>query len=168
MRLPSLLLAAGLASAAAAAVPAPKVKTASFDQLAQPLPLPYPVNVDATAQVDRARAQARRQGKRLLIDLGGNWCGDCRVLAGTMALPDVSRWIDRHYVVVMVDVGRFDKNLHVPARYGITGRLEGVPSLLVVDPRNDRLLNGGQTAALASARKMSPQGLADYLARWAG
>jgi thiol-disulfide isomerase/thioredoxin len=161
-------LAATIALPSLAAVPAPRVQASNFDQLAKPLPLPYPAEADATAQVDRARALARRQGKRLLVDLGGNWCGDCRVLAGTMELPEVRRWLQRHYVLVMVDVGRFDKNLHIPARYGITERLKGVPSLLVVDPRNDRLLNGGQTAALASARSMSPQGLADYLARWAG
>jgi thioredoxin-like negative regulator of GroEL len=163
----SALLAAALATSAPAAVPAPRVKAATFDQLAKPLPLPYPEAADATAAVNRARALAKAQNKRLLIDLGGNWCGDCRVLAGTMDLPEVKAWLKRHYVLVMVDVGRFDKNLQVPAQYGITERLKGVPSLLVVDPRTDTLLNDGQTAALASARKMSPQGLADYLARWA-
>jgi thiol-disulfide isomerase/thioredoxin len=164
----TLLTAAALASTATAAVPPPRVKAASFDQLAKPLPLPYPEQANATADVAKARALARTQGKRLLIDLGGNWCGDCRVLAGTMELPEVQRWLRRHYVVVMVNVGRFDRNLQVPAHYGITERLKGVPSLLVVDPRNDKLLNGGETAALASARSLSPQGLADYLARWAG
>ena len=47
-------------------------------------------------------------------------------------------------------------------------RLKGVPSLLVVDPRTDKLLNAGDTANLSDARHMSPQGLADYLARWTG
>jgi thiol-disulfide isomerase/thioredoxin len=169
MRLVATMLAGvALASTATGAVPPPRVKAASFDQLAKPLPLPYPEQGNATADVAKARVLARAQGKRLLIDLGGNWCGDCRVLAGTMELPEVQRWLRRHYVVVMVNVGRFDRNLQVPAHYGFTERLKGVPSLLVVDPRTDKLLNGGETAALASARSLSPQGLADYLARWAG
>jgi thiol:disulfide interchange protein len=157
---------AGLAAPGLAAVPAAKVHIASFERLPQPLPLPYAEGADATAQVDRARTQAKAQGKLLLIDLGGNWCLDCRLLAGTIELPEVRRWLARHYVLVTVDVGRFDTNLAIPARYGITERLTGVPSLLVVDPRSDRLLNRGRTAALADARSMTPQGLADYLAQW--
>ncbi len=44
--------------------------------------------------------------------------------------------------------------------------LEGVPSVLVVDPRTDQLINQGRTAALADARSMTPQALADWLAGW--
>ncbi len=167
MRLLPLVIASLLAAPALAAVPAPRVAVASFDALPQPLPLPYNEGANATAAVDAARARAKAGGKLLLIDLGGNWCLDCRILAGTMDLPALKRWVARHYEVVTVDVGRFDKNLQVPARYGITERLKGVPSLLVVDPKRDRLLNVGNTAALADARHMSPQGLADYLAQWA-
>ena len=76
------------------------------------------------------------------------------------------KFLNAHYEVVTVDVGRFDKNLAVPARYGITQRLEGVPALLVVDPRSNRLLNAGHVSALADARSMTPQALADWLALW--
>ena len=109
---------------------------------------------------------ARSTHRLLMIDLGGNWCGDCRVLAGTMDLPEMRRFVDAHYVVVTVDVGRFDKNLQIPARYGIKDRLEGVPSLLIVDPKSNRLVDAGHIAALADARHMDPQSLADWLAQW--
>jgi len=165
--LPLALAAPLLATAVPAAVKAPQVKTQSFEQLKQPLPLPYDEQAAGTPAVDKARARAKAAHKLLLIDLGGNWCLDCRILAGTMDLPEVAAWVRRHYEVVTVNVGRFDKNLDVPARYGITKRLEGVPSLLIVNPRSDTLLNSGRTAALADARHMSPQGLADYLATFA-
>lgn len=165
MRLIAVFLA--LATPAVATVPAPHVRAASFEDLAKPLPLPYDEAADANAAVDRARAKARATHKLLLIDLGGNWCLDCRILAGTVDLPELKAFVARHYELVTVDIGRFDKNLQIPARYGITKRLEGVPSLLVVDPRGDKLLNADHTAALSDARHMSPQGLADYLASWA-
>jgi thiol-disulfide isomerase/thioredoxin len=168
MRIPALLAALALtATPALATVTAPRVKTQSFEQLAKPLPLPYDEAASGAATVDKARARAKASGKLLLIDLGGNWCLDCRILAGTTELPEVKAWVKRHYELVTVDVGRFDKNLDVPARYGLKDRLKGVPSLLVVDPKTDRLLNAGNTAALADARSMNPQGLADYLAKWA-
>jgi len=166
MRLFAILAAVTLALPASAAIPAPHVRAQSFDQLAQPLPLPYDERTDAMAAVATARAPARAGHKLLLIDLGGNWCLDCRILAGTIELPEVRAFVRRHYELVTVDVGRFDKNLNVPARYGITDRLAGVPALLVVDPRTNRLLDAGHVAALADARSMTPQALADWLTQW--
>jgi len=162
----ALATAATLAAASAFAAPAPHVTITSFDQLRTPLPYPYDEQADADAAVARARAHALAAHKLLLVDLGGNWCGDCRVLAGTMDLPEVRAFVDTHYVVVTVDVGRFDKNLQIPARYGITRRLDGVPSLLIVNPASDRLIDAGHIAALADARHMTPQALADWLAQW--
>lgn len=154
-----------VAPGAAAAVPAPRVGVAGLNGLPQPLPLPYDERADAARQVAQAKARARAEGKRLLIDLGGNWCPDCRVLAGVMALPEVATFLRRHYVTVYVDVGRLDKNTQIARRYGIA-RLTGVPAVLIVDPRSDRLLNPGRTFALADARRMTPQALADWLAQW--
>ncbi|WP_242126651.1 thioredoxin family protein [Sphingobium sp. Sx8-8] len=164
------VLGAGLTMALLAASPlsgarAPRVSVATLDQLRQPLPLPYDANADADRQIAAARARAKAAGKKLLIDLGGNWCPDCRVLAGIFALPEVEAFLRRHYVVVTVDIGRFDKNQQIPRRYGIE-RLKGVPAVLVVDPNSDRLLNDGHLFALADARHMTPQALADWLAQW--
>lgn len=160
--------AATLATAAVAAGPvAPKVAITSFDQLAKPLPLPYDESADADAAVAAAKARALKRHKRLLIDLGGNWCLDCRILAGTIDQPALKAFVDRHYEVVAVDVGRFTKNAQIPAHYGIKGRLAGVPAVLIVDPRTDRLVNAGHETALSDARSMSPQALADWLAQWA-
>ena len=159
------LLSLALAVPVAAAAP-PRVPIASFEQLAKPLPLPYDEQADARAVVAAAKARAKARHKLLLIDLGGNWCLDCRLLAGTMDLPQLRKFIAANYEVAIVDVGRFDKNLDIPAHYGIKGRLEGVPNVLIVDPRSDRLINEGRTATLADARSMTPQGLADWLASW--
>ncbi|HEX5261881.1 MAG TPA: thioredoxin family protein [Phenylobacterium sp.] len=158
-----LLLAAPTIAASA---PAPKVGIASFAELQTPLPYPYDEAANADAQVAKAKARAKASGKLLLIDLGGNWCGDCRILSATMERSDVKPFVDRHYETVLVDVGRFDKNLQIPAHYGITERLAGVPALLVVDPKTDRLLDGGRVSALEDARHMTPQALADWLAQW--
>jgi hypothetical protein len=164
----ALAAACMMVAGAGQAAPAPRVSISSYAQLATPLPYPYDEAANADRAVAKAKARALAHRRLLLIDLGGNWCGDCRVLAGTMALPEVKAFVDAHYEVVTVDVGRFDKNLQIPAHYGIHQRLQGVPSLLIVDPRRDRLLDGGHVAALADARHMDPQSLADWLARWTG
>jgi thiol-disulfide isomerase/thioredoxin len=165
---PALLLALILAAPAPAlAAPAPRMAIDSFAQLKTPLPYPYDEAANADAAVARAKARARARGKLLLIDLGGNWCGDCRILTATMDRPELAAFVARHYETVMVDVGRFDKNLQIPGHYGIGDRLAGgVPALLVVDPRTDKLLDAGHISALEDARHMTPQALADWLAQW--
>lgn len=127
---------------------------------------PYDENADATAAVDAAFARAKANGKRVLIDLGGNWCGDCIVLANIMQLPEMKPYIAAHFEVVTVDVGRFDKNLQIPARFGITKRLEGVPAVIIAEA-DGTFVNPGKITALSDARHMTPQGIADWLAQWA-
>ena len=167
MKIIAPMMLAALAGAAPAAVPAPRIATTSLAALPQPLPLPYDEAAVGAKDVAAARAQAKREGKKVLIDLGGNWCPDCRALAGVMALPDLKPFLAKHFVIVTVDIGRYSKNLDVPAKYGITGKLDGVPAILVVDPRSDRLVNKGRLYALTDARHMTPQALADWLAQWA-
>ena len=164
----SLVLAAALTvSAASASVPAPKVTVTDIHALPIVEMNPYDESADADKAVAAAFARARHSRKRVMIDLGGNWCGDCVVLANIMQLPEMKSFIAAHFEFVSVDVGRFDKNLQIPARFGITKRLEGVPALLIVEPNGKTLVDAGHVSALEDARHMTPQALADWLALWA-
>jgi hypothetical protein len=163
----ALAVVALLLAATAQAARAPTLKLASLKNLPVVETHPYDEYANADAAVAAAFAKARVSHKRVLIDLGGNWCGDCLVLANLMQLPELKSFLKAHYEIVSVDVGRFDKNLQVPARFGITKRLEGVPAILIVEPDGKTLVDAGHVAALADARHMTPQGLADWLAQWA-
>lgn len=155
-----------LTTPALAAAPTPKLSIASLQQLPIVTMRPYDEKADANAQVDCAFAKAKKSGKRVLIDLGGNWCPDCIVLANFLQLPEMRRFMDAHYEVAMVDVGRFDRNLQVPARFGFKTRLKGVPTLLIATP-DGKLINRDDVFATTNARGMTPQSLADYLAKYA-
>lgn len=145
-----------------AAVTAP---TLGDIQLAQPLPLPYDEQADANRAVTEALERARQSGRRVLVDLGGNWCGDCRVFAGILKVPQVHDFVAGHFEVVIVDVGRFTRNLDIPARFGVD-KLKAAPTILIISP-NGTLLNGDDIIALQDARSMTPQAVVDWLARWA-
>jgi thiol-disulfide isomerase/thioredoxin len=171
MKLRTLLLTLSvlpfLATAATAAT-APKVSIASLADLPVVERSPYDTNADATAVVDAAFARAGKNGKRVLIDLGGNWCGDCLVLANLMQLPEMKRFLAAHFEIVKIDIGRYDKNLQIPARFGVTDRLKtgGVPSIIIAEP-DGTFVNRNDISALEDARHMTPQAIADWLAQWA-
>ena len=156
-----------LATPALAAVPAPKPSVATLEQLPVVLMQPYDEHANADAAVAAAFDRAKKSHKRVLIDLGGNWCGDCIVLANFIKLPEMQRFMAAHYEIVVVDVGRFDRNQQIPARFGITGRLKGVPALLIATP-DGKLVNGDDVFATADAHTMTPAALAAYLAKYAG
>jgi thiol-disulfide isomerase/thioredoxin len=159
----ALLMAFG---GVALAAEAPVVSISKFGQLHRPLPFPFDEKRDADRDVAEGRTRAAASGKLLLIDLGGNWCADCRILVGVMDLPEVKAFVEAHYFVVNVDVGRMNRNRQIPAHYGFTKRFKAVPVLLVVDPATDRLVNRDDVDGLVDARLSTPQALADWLARW--
>jgi thiol:disulfide interchange protein len=156
-----------LTTPAFAAVPAPKPSITDFKQLPVLSTQPYDEGANADAAVAAAFARAQKSHKRVLIDLGGNWCVDCIVLANFLKLPEMQRFMAAHYEVVTVDVGRFNRNLQIPARFGLTRKLEGVPALLIVTP-DGKLINGKDVFTTASASEMTPRSVADYLAKYAG
>ncbi|HWM61538.1 MAG TPA: thioredoxin family protein [Rhizomicrobium sp.] len=155
-----------IATPALAAAPAPKPSIATLQQLPVVVMQPYNEAANADTDVAATFARAQKSHKRVLIDLGGNWCGDCIILANFVKLPEMRRFMETHYEEVSVDVGRFNRNLQIPARFGFTKRLEGVPALLIATP-DGKLVNGTDVFATADARSMTPQALADYLAKYA-
>jgi thiol-disulfide isomerase/thioredoxin len=164
--LKKLVIALLLIAAPAEAAPAPRPSIATLQQLPVVIMQPYDEKADANADVAAAFARAQKSHKRVLIDLGANWCGDCIVLANFVRLPEINRFVEAHYETVVVDVGRFNRNLQIPARFGLTQRLVGVPTLLVATP-DGKLLNQNDVFAVADARSITPQDIADYLAKYA-
>jgi hypothetical protein len=84
-----------LATPALAAVPAPKPSITNLEQLPVLTMQPYNEAANADAQVADAFARAQKSHKRVLIDLGGNWCGDCIILANFVKLPEMRRFMCR-------------------------------------------------------------------------
>jgi thiol-disulfide isomerase/thioredoxin len=154
-----------LALPADAATTPPRITSiSSIDQLWVP-DRPFDESSNADAAVDAAFAQARAEHKLVLINLGANWCADCRILAGVMALRDLKPFVESHYVVVDVDVGRLNRNLQIPRRFGLEARPEAVPCILIVDS-DGTLIDRDHVEALEDMRKLTPQAVADWLAQW--
>jgi thiol-disulfide isomerase/thioredoxin len=170
MRKLPLMIAGAIAALALAqtafADPAPKLPYPKMADLPIVSMQVYDEKANADQVVDDAMAKAKKTHKLLLIDEGGNWCPDCVVLHNLMLVPAMQKFMDAHYVVAMVDVGKFDRNPQIAARYGYTERLKGVPTILVVNPATNKVINSEMVFALSNAGHQTPQDLADYLARW--
>ena len=120
----------------------------------------YDESANANEQIAAALKLAGETRKSALIVFGANWCGDCKMLDTEMQLGELARLVNDRLVVVKVDVGRFDRNKDVTARYGNVIK-KGIPSIVLL--RSDGTItyqtDGGE---LADARKMGRDGLTHF------
>ena len=130
----------------------------------------YDSRADGEAQLAAALAQAKRENKRVLLDLGASWCRDCqamyRLLHGDRK---ILRELERHYVLVLVDVGgkgSAPRNASVVARFGDPLN-RGIPVLLVLAP-DGTLLNTDSAERLADTDHGEPAKVLAYLSKWSG
>ena len=165
-------LACAAFSPAAAAPEAPKLQVRSLEKLATPLPYPYndrlsPQTVDA--QIDAAFARARKSGKRVIVDLGGNWCGWCRILAAVMDLPEARPFMDAHFEVISVATtiegpnGLRPVNTQVLRRFKVKDNV-GVPWLVVVEQDGTIVASSD---AVTDDSHHTPQKMINWLAKQA-
>jgi len=147
-RLAALLLATVLPHAAAAA------------------PL-YPEVARASADIEAAQQQAAREGKRVLVDFGGDWCTDYKILDINFKRPENAALLASRFVVVHVNVGAkgITDNFPVAERYGIPLK-KGVPALAVLDAKG-QVLYAQKNGEFESMRSMDPKSVNDFLKRWA-
>lgn len=133
---------------------------ATTAELPTPLPEPYDPKADPRQAIADALARAKARHARVLIEFGGNWCGDCKVMAGVMALPEVAPTLSRAFEIVSVDVGRINRNLDVAEAYG--AHLKAVPTVIVLEP-DGSVAPRGVITSLGDARAMTPQAIVDTL-----
>jgi thiol:disulfide interchange protein len=124
----------------------------------------YSADADPKADVAAALKQARVEHKRVILDFGGDWCGDCQVLDIYLHQAPNAELMDKNFLLVHVDIGHFDKNLNITEKYNVPLK-KGVPALAVLDA-NGKLLYAQQAAEFGDMRYMYPTSVTDFLNKW--
>lgn len=116
---------------------------------AQPSEKVYDEAADAGKQIEAALAKAAKENQRVLIQWGGNWCPWCIKLHSLFKNDKaIARELMYEYVVVNVDIGRFNKNVDLAAKYHADIK-SGVPYLTLLDAKGNVVTNQ-ETGALES------------------
>jgi thiol-disulfide isomerase/thioredoxin len=74
---------------------------------------PYDIKADPLKDLAAAQQRAKASKKYVMVIFGANWCKDCVVLHQLLDEPATKSYVDAHFEVVGVDLGRFDKNMDV-------------------------------------------------------
>jgi thioredoxin 1 len=124
----------------------------------------YPDPSVARADLAAALKTAAATHRRVLLDFGGNWCGDCQVLDLYMRDDRNRPLIESNFVVVHINVGHIDANLDLAEKYGVPLN-KGVPALAVLSDRG-ALLYSQKNGEFEAMRRMESSALTEFLVQW--
>jgi thiol:disulfide interchange protein len=129
--------------------------------LFKPNPHLYSETSNAATDISVAVARARREHKRILLDFGGNWCGDCQVLDIYYHQSPNAEILAKHFLLVHVNIGHMDQNVDIAERYNVPIK-KGVPALAILDS-NGKLLYSEHDKEFEHT---SPSAITDFLNHW--
>jgi thiol:disulfide interchange protein len=124
----------------------------------------YPEPTQAKADLAAALRTAAQTHKRVLIDFGGNWCGDCQVLDIYFHNAQNLPVLEANFVLVHVNIGHMDENQDIASQYQVPLD-RGVPALAVLSDKG-KLLYSQRTGEFAPMRRMDPASVTSFLAQW--
>jgi thiol:disulfide interchange protein len=86
---------------------------------------------DAAADLQAAIAEAAKTGRRVLVDVGGNWCSWCHEMERFIeSQPELQNLRDKYFVTVKVNFSPDSKNETVLSKFP---QIPGYPHLFVLD-----------------------------------
>ena len=135
-------------------------KLSPEDILLTPLPLPYDEKEIESLKLDRFIDLTIDKGKQPVIIFGGNWCPDCRILEGTLAMPTIKKFIDQHYQIMHIDIGRYDRNMELMNHLNIESK-KGVPRVVILDLEKN-IVNSSTSSEWTTARDRKQQEIYNY------
>ena len=164
LRVAAIAMAVGMgmvATGAQEAAAPPAVKPPAHPYTKKHL---YDENADPNELIAAGLKQAKAEHKRVILDFGGDWCGDCQVLDIYFHDEANLGLLEKNFVVVHVFIGHMDKNLDVAMKYGVPIS-KGVPALAVLNG-NGKVLYSQATGQFRDMRYMNVESVTEFLKRW--
>ena len=120
---------------------------------------------DPAKDVAAAVALAKAQDRRVIVDVGGEWCSWCHTMDRFIAAnEDLKSLIDSRYVWVKVNYSKENKNEAFLSQWP---RIEGYPHLFVLD-RDGKLLHSQDMSQLEAGASYDKTKFVSFAENWAG
>jgi thiol:disulfide interchange protein len=124
----------------------------------------YPDPAQAKVDLAAALKTAAMSHKRILLDFGADWCGDCEVLDLYFHDTRNRPILEANFVLVHVNIGFKDANLDIAKRYGVPVE-KGVPAMAVLSEKGT-LLFSQKTGQFSPMRRMESSVVTQFLVQW--
>jgi len=118
---------------------------------------------NADQDIRDAVAEANRTHRRVLLEVGGEWCSWCHTLDNYFdAHRDLTALRDRNFVILKINFSEENQNREVLSRYPA---IPGYPHFFVLDT-DGKFLHSQDTSPLESSKSYSLERLESFLSYW--
>lgn len=118
---------------------------------------------DPAKDLERVIAEARRTHKRIILDVGGEWCGWCHALDRYYAEhADLMALREKQFVWLKVNFSPDNPNAAFLAKYP---KIHGYPHLFVLDA-DGKLLHSQDTSLLEQGSSYNLEKMFAFLKQW--
>jgi thiol:disulfide interchange protein len=118
---------------------------------------------DGAKDVQAAVAKATKENKRILLDVGGEWCIWCkRMDEFFIAQKDIGAMLKKNFIVVKVNFSPENENKELLSKYP---KITGYPHMFVLE-KDGSFLHSQDTALLEEGSGYSREKMIAFLAKW--
>ena len=125
--------------------------------------LKFDTKRDAAADIQAAIAEAQRIGKRVLLDVGGDWCQYCHQMDQFFAEhSEILQLRNNKFITVAIYYGTDNKNPQALSHYS---KVLGVPHFFVLE-KDGTLLYSQHVLELRTGGKYDPEKIKTFFLKW--
>lgn len=123
----------------------------------------YDAKRDPDKDLADAVARASAENKRVLVQVGGDWCGWCKLMSKYMESNDAVReHLTKNFLVMKVTYEDGQKNEAFLSKYPA---ITGYPHLFVID-NDGKLLHSQETGSLEEGKGYNEEKFVSFLDAW--
>jgi len=124
----------------------------------------YDPAADPVADLVSAVQESEASGRRILLEVGGEWCSWCHILEKYIhSTPEVAEALEANFVVLKVNYSEENENTEFLSQYPA---IEGYPHMFVLES-DGTLLHSQNTGDLESGRGYDTEEFLAFLTQWA-
>jgi thiol:disulfide interchange protein len=119
---------------------------------------------NAEQDINAAVREAARTGKRVMLEVGGEWCIWCHIMDTFFEKnPDLLSLREKNFIMLKINFSEENKNEQVLSRYA---EITGYPHIFVLDSEG-KLLHSQDTAKLEEGKSYNLARFMAFLNEWA-
>ncbi len=121
-------------------------------------------NRNPVQDLREAVAEAKFTNKRIILDVGGDWCIWChRLDAFIETNEEIKNFIEKNYIMMKVNFSKENKNEKFLSHYPV---IEGYPHFFVLE-NDGKLLHSQNTGELEKEKDYDKDKFMEFLKEWA-
>ena len=118
---------------------------------------------NAEQDIRDAVAEAGRAGKRILLEVGGEWCIWCHIMDAYFETnPALLAYREKNFVMLKINFSEENKNEQALSQYP---QISGYPHIFVLD-RDGKFLHSQDTAQLEEGKSYNLDKFMAFLKEW--